>query len=119
MARTHKARVSGDAWETRKLGAEEEYARAAEAFEGIALDEALDLHMISIRLPKTLIGQLKLIAHFNGVGYQPLMRDILSRYARNGVLEILRQQSEIAELERRKDEAEAKAQAKAEQKKAA
>lgn len=113
MARTEKAKVSVDEWDTRKLGAEEEFAKAAEAAEGIALDDALDLQMISIRLPKNLIKQLKLIAHFNGIGYQPLMRDILSRYARNGMIELVEQQAALARAEKDREAAMAKNEKKA------
>lgn len=113
MARTEKFRVSGDEWDSRKLGADADYAKAAEAMEGIALDEALDLQMISIRLPKNLIKQLKLIAHFNGIGYQPLMRDMLSRYARNGMLELVQQQAELAKAEQERQKALEKSEKKA------
>ncbi|WP_310625882.1 hypothetical protein [Limnohabitans sp.] len=58
----------------------------------MALDEALGLQSISIRLPKQLIDQYKLIAHFHGVGYQPLMRDILARFVPGALQEIMQTQ---------------------------
>jgi hypothetical protein len=58
--------------------------------------------MISIRLPVQLIEQLKVIAQHSGIGYQPLMRDVLSRFARGEFIQVLKQQTEIAELEGRK-----------------
>jgi hypothetical protein len=119
MARTEKAAKGNDAWETRKLGADEGFAKPSDLADSLALDEALELQMISIRLPKQLLGQLKLIAHFNAVGYQPLMRDVLARFARNEILNVLREQAERAELENRMEQARAKASAKAEHKKAA
>lgn len=96
MARSEKAKVSVDAWESGKLGRDEQFVKTAESAEEAALDEALELKLISIRLPKKLINQLKLVGHFHGVGYQPLIRDVLGRFAKSELLQILRQQSEIA-----------------------
>ena len=36
---------------------------------------------ISIRLPKSLIETCKLLGHRHGLGYQPLMRRVLLRFA--------------------------------------
>ena len=102
MANARKRTRRSDAWDSRKLGQEEEFARRAGAAHETALDEALGLQMISIRLPRQLIDRLKLIAKHNGVGYQPLMRDVLSRFANGELIQVLRQQTEIAELEDRK-----------------
>lgn len=46
-----------------------------------AVDEALAMQLISIRLPQRLIDDLKLIANKEGLGYQPLMRRVLVRFA--------------------------------------
>jgi hypothetical protein len=46
------------------------------------VDDALGLHMISIRLEKQLIEEFKLLAEYYGMGYQPLMRDVLWKWAR-------------------------------------
>jgi len=100
MARSEKGRVSVDAWEDGRLGRDEKFVKVADAAEGDAVDEALGLKLISIRLPKKLISQFKLIGHFHGVGYQPLMRDIMERYARNEILAILEKQAEIAKEEK-------------------
>lgn len=40
----------------------------------------LALQAISIRLPKALIQDLKDIAQLNGLGYQPLIKQILNRF---------------------------------------
>jgi hypothetical protein len=45
-----------------------------------AVDKGLGLKPISIRLPETLLQELKLIADYRGVGYQPLIRDLLKRF---------------------------------------
>jgi hypothetical protein len=49
--------------------------------EAAAIDDAADLQMISIRLQKGLLSSLKTIAEFHKVGYQPLIRDLLIRFA--------------------------------------
>jgi uncharacterized protein (DUF4415 family) len=46
------------------------------------VDDALGLHMISIRLEKQLIEEFKLLGEYYGMGYQPLMRDVLGKWAR-------------------------------------
>jgi predicted DNA binding CopG/RHH family protein len=87
---TKKIANTAEAWEEGRLGRDEKYAAVADPSHEAALDEALGLQAISIRLPRQLIDQYKLIAHFHGVGYQPLMRDVLSRFvpnALNGILE--------------------------------
>lgn len=78
-----------EAWESRALGADESHVGVADQDHETALDAALGLQSISIRLPKQLIDQYKLIAHFHGVGYQPLMRDVMSRFVPNALKEIL------------------------------
>ena len=68
-------------WETGKLGASAEHARTVSRKEDQALDEALGLQLISIRIQKPLIKQLKRLAKLEGMGYQTFMRQILTRYA--------------------------------------
>ena len=86
-----------EAWESRALGADEAFVQVADESHKAALDEALGLQSISIRLPKELISQYKLIAHFHSVGYQPLMRDVLARFVPNALREILEAQREKSE----------------------
>jgi predicted DNA binding CopG/RHH family protein len=81
-----------EAWDTRALGADEQYVVVADDTHEAALEEALELQAISIRLPKDLIRNYKLIADFHGVGYQPLMRDILHRFVKPALKEILEEQ---------------------------
>jgi antitoxin component of RelBE/YafQ-DinJ toxin-antitoxin module len=56
-----------------------------------SLDASLELQMISVRLQKELLEQLKFIAHHYGIGYQPLMRDVLARWARTEMLVVAEQ----------------------------
>ncbi len=69
-------------WESGKLGASPKHAKAISSEQEKALDEALGLHLMSIRLQKPLIEQLKGLAKLEGMGYQTFMRQILTRYAR-------------------------------------
>lgn len=67
------------AWEDGVLGGSMEHAAPAPSDLERAIDESLGLQAISIRMSKQLIDAYKLIAAHHGVGYQPLMRDILQR----------------------------------------
>ena len=69
------------AWEDGTLGRDEAYAARASAETVHQVDDALGLQMISIRLSKELIQDFKMIAQVHGIGYQPLMRDALTRFA--------------------------------------
>lgn len=89
---TKKAAVpaSDEAWESRELGSTEAFVAKAEDNIETVLDGALDLQLISIRLQKSLIEDFKYIAALNGIGYQPLMRQILQRFADSEKKKILR-----------------------------
>ncbi len=70
-----------EAWDSGDLGRNEHCAKKSAPAEELSVDEALELQLISIRLPKALIEDFKMLAKYHGVGYQPLMRDILMRFA--------------------------------------
>jgi len=76
----HKIYDTEEAWETRQLGAEEAYVAVVEQNDA-AIDAALELQPISIRLHKSLIEDFKIIAGMSGLGYQTLMRQVLNRFA--------------------------------------
>jgi predicted DNA binding CopG/RHH family protein len=86
---TKKIANTTQAWEEGRFGRDEKYVAVADPSHEAALDEALVLQAISIRLPTQLMEQYKLIAHFHGIGYQPLMRDVLARFVPNALNEIL------------------------------
>lgn len=83
-----KIAATDEAWEERKLGANAAHAQVAGAEHLAALDDAFGMQAISIRMPKHMIEAYKLIAAYHGVGYQPLMRDILQRFIPEGLREI-------------------------------
>ena len=59
----------------------EEFVKPVSQEKEQQIDESLGLQMISIRLPKQLIEIYKAMSNLHGIGYQPLMRDVLSRWA--------------------------------------
>lgn len=78
----HAAKIEGtvEAWEGEQLGADEAHAKVADDH-AHEIDAALGLQPISIRLQKSLLDDLKAIASLNGIGYQPLVRQVLTRFA--------------------------------------
>lgn len=67
-------------WESGQLGLSEEHAAVAGVEHEKSVDESLALQLISIRLPKALIEDLKFLAVREGLGYQPLVRRVLMRF---------------------------------------
>lgn len=70
-----------DAWNSGALGRDEEFVDVAPDDVDALVNEHMELQPISIRLEKSLIEDFKLIAKIHGLGYQPLMRQILKRFA--------------------------------------
>lgn len=68
-------------WESRKLGASAKHARPVSSKEARAVDDALGLHLLSFRIDKSVIEKFKKLSKLEGIGYQPLMRQVLTRYA--------------------------------------
>jgi hypothetical protein len=89
MNKHTKINGTDEAWDNGELGANEAYAVAAPSEFEDAVDASLGLKSISIRLPVQLIEAYKLIAAHHGLGYQPLMRDILQRFVPEGLKEVL------------------------------
>ncbi|KGI78333.1 hypothetical protein [Oleiagrimonas soli] len=70
-----------DPWETGELGRSMDHVAVVDEATAKSVDNAMGLHPVSIRLEKELIAQLKLIAKCHGVAYQPMIRDLLNRFA--------------------------------------
>ena len=82
---------TADNWENRTLGAEEAFVeRDNEDLEGL-INESLCMKAISIRLEESLINDFKMIAKHHGLSYQPLMRQVLHRFADSETRRILRE----------------------------
>lgn len=84
-----RIKSTDQAWDSGQLGTSEAHAKPAAQELESAIDASLGLQAISIRLPKQLIDAYKLIAAHHGIGYQPLMRDILQRFVPEGLKEVL------------------------------
>ena len=85
-----KIPASDEAWDAGQLGRMEDHVKRVEEDIESKIDKALDLQLISIRLQKSLIEDFKHIAALNGIGYQPLMRQVLKRFVDGEKKKILR-----------------------------
>lgn len=105
MNKQVKINSTDEAWDSGALGTDESHVRVAPAELEAAIDASLGLQAISIRLPKDLIEAYKLIAAHHGLGYQPLMRDILQRFVPEGLKEVLQHhQTKAGEADVRMEE---------------
>ena len=98
---TNKTQIEDteEAWNSGALGRDEAFAELE--LDPLAIDDAADLKMISIRLEKSLIEDFKMIASLSGLGYQPLMRQALKRFAESEKKQLL-VEAYNANLERKK-----------------
>jgi uncharacterized protein (DUF4415 family) len=97
MSKAAKIESTPEAWESGALGQDENYVQAVDLNEE-EINKSLELQLISIRLQKSLIEDFKNIAAIHGLGYQPLMRQVLNRFAESEKKRILKERS--CELER-------------------
>lgn len=74
-------KASDEAWESRSLGADENFVGVISDELASAIDDGAGTQLISIRIQKSLIEDLKLIASLNkNIGYQTLIKQILQRF---------------------------------------
>lgn len=66
--------AEGDDWMNGKRGSQSALATSEDE---AALDAAMELQMISIRLPQLVVENLKAMAKKEGIGYQPYTRQVL------------------------------------------
>ncbi|MDB4223913.1 hypothetical protein N9850_09080 [Granulosicoccus sp.] len=69
-------------WENGSVGVDPQTVEAVSKQKADAIDDSMELQMISIRLNKSLLGDMKQLADIYGTGYQPLIREVLSRFAK-------------------------------------
>lgn len=91
MTEVTRVPVSDDAWDSGELGRNAQHVKVAATVDETKLDDALGLHLISVRLQKSLIDGLKLVAQANGIGYQPLMRQVLKRFVDSELRRMVRE----------------------------
>jgi predicted DNA binding CopG/RHH family protein len=83
MTKKAHEKIDGNAenWESGILGNDEQFAKLASDVTSASADDMLALQLISIRLQKSMICDLKFIAEMSGInGYQPLIRRVLDRF---------------------------------------
>ena len=73
------------------VGEEEQFVVTAKDQLDKSIDDALGLQPISIRLQKDLIENLKGLAQLNGLGYQPLIRQLLTRWVDSELKHVLKE----------------------------
>jgi hypothetical protein len=92
MNSEYKIPSTDEAWESGELGEDEAYVSVYTNSDlDTAIDNALGLKAISIRLQVSLIEDLRMIGTRNGIGYQTLVRQILTRFAECEKKQILRE----------------------------
>lgn len=86
-------------WDSKQLGATLEHAQSSSDEYEKVLDNATGLQLLSFRIQRSIIEQLKELAKLEGIGYQPLMRRVLTNWVREneGRLEQLLPPSEAVE----------------------
>ncbi len=67
-------------WETRQLGASEEYARAVPEKRTRQIDKAMGIESVLVRMPKGLGDELRKLAKKEKMGYMPFIREVLDKY---------------------------------------
>ena len=81
MSKHKRIPALDEAWESGDLGNDLKFAKIYEGDIQPQVDEAIAMQPISIRLPKSLVETYKLLGQKRGLGYQPLMRCVLIRFA--------------------------------------
>ena len=80
-----------EAWESGELGEALATAKVVSRERTMEIQEAAGMQMISIRLPKSVIEDFKVMAQIEGLGYQPLMRTALLRFAECEAKRVMRE----------------------------
>ncbi|ONN66732.1 BrnA antitoxin family protein [Herbaspirillum sp. VT-16-41] len=89
MTTPDKIQGTEENWENGSLGRDVDHVKVAPKDIQRQLDEAQGMQSISIRLDRELIEKFKQIAKIHKMGYQPLMREALKRFAESEIKVIL------------------------------
>lgn len=84
-------------WESGALGRDMAHARRATDAVEADIEQALAMKLVTIRLPVPMIEALKQIAQFHGIGYQPMVRDLLGRFVHSEIRTILQEMANEAD----------------------
>lgn len=93
-------------WENGTIGNDESTVGVVDENAAAAVDDSLELQMISIRLNKSLLADMKMLADVYGTSYQPLMREFLSRFVKGEKRRIYKDYLARCEAEKLEAEAE-------------
>ena len=86
-------------WESGALGSDAAHARPVDASIEAEVEQALAMKLVTMRLPVAMIEALKAIAQHHGIGYQPMIRDLLGRFVTSEFKTLLSQiESRAAEV---------------------
>lgn len=77
-------------WESGEYGRSDEHVVVASESAHAELEQGMAMKLVSIRLPVGLIEALKMIAEHHEIAYQPMIRDLLNRFARSEFNQIMR-----------------------------
>lgn len=91
MSNDKKIENTAENWENGLLGLDPDHVGVADDINQKSIDSAFDLQPISIRLEKALIDDFKAFSRVYGVGYQPLIRQVLKRFADGEKKKLIRQ----------------------------
>lgn len=75
-------------WEAGKLGASKETTKVSD-FSVEELQKSIQLQPISLRIQKDVLDDLKFIAKYHGINYQPLIKQVLKRFVDSEMNQIL------------------------------
>ena len=81
-------------WEDGEYGRSEDHVAVAPLGIHDEFDKVMAMKLVSIRLPIPLIEGLKMIAEHHGIAYQPMIRDLLTRFASSEINQIVRDMDE-------------------------
>lgn len=99
MKEADKIPGTDEAWESDGLlGNDAAHAVLADPETTKAVEDALAMQMISIRLPKSVIDAFKALATLEGIKYQPMMREALIRFVNGEARRVL---MDVAEQQRK------------------
>lgn len=91
-----------EAWDSGELGENLASAKVTSTKRTEEIQDAAGMQMISIRLPKSVIEDFKVIAQIEGLGYQPLMRTALVRFAECEAKRVMREYAAKVTNDKRK-----------------
>ncbi|MEX1221915.1 MAG: hypothetical protein WEA82_07385 [Idiomarina sp.] len=105
QADIQKAIENDEKWDSGELGQSEAHVERSEFDQAIedALNQSLRLRPISIRLEEELIDDLKDIAQHHGLGYQPLIRQLLKRFV-HSEKKVMRERARAMEIKGSEDD---------------